>query len=120
MADSGGTVVTVPAHHTSSTCHLCGSTIKGQRKNQALFVCGATNCAWSGNADFNAACNIINRAVSGGLVPTPSAGTVDDARSGYEPEKRPGPLSPVRTEAPLKPDEPRKRENRLGQRTVAT
>jgi putative transposase len=119
MADNGGTALTVPAQNTSLTCHSCGSTMPGQRKNQALFQCGATDCGWSGNADFNAACNIVNRAVSRGLVPTPSAGTVDDARSGYEQVKRPGPLSPVGTEAPLQQDGPRKREHRLSQRTVA-
>jgi len=40
------------------------------------------------------------RAVSGGLVPTLSAGIVDDARSRYELEERPGTTSPVGTEAP--------------------
>lgn len=118
MAENGGIVITVPASHTSLTCHLCGSTAPRQRKSQALFVCGNPECGWKGNADFNAANNVINRAVSGGLVPTPSSGTVDDARSGYEPEERPDSVSPVETEVPSKSDGPRKRENRLGQRTV--
>jgi hypothetical protein len=87
--------------------------------NQALFVCGDADCGWTGNADFNAACNILMGAVSGGLVPTLSAGIVDDARSRYELEERPDAMPPVGTEAPLKLDGPGKRENRLGQRTVA-
>lgn len=119
MADNGGAVVTVPAPFTSLTCHACGSTAPGQRKNQALFVCKDAACGWTGNADFNAACNILMRAVSGGLVPTLSAGIVDDARSRYELEERPGATSPVGTEAPLKSGGPGKRENRLSQRTVA-
>jgi putative transposase len=119
VSDKGGIVVTVPAPHTSLTCHVCGSTTPGQRKNQALFICGDPECGWRGNADFNAANNITRRAVSGGLVPTPSAGTVVDARSGYEPEERPENASPAGTEAPSKSDGPGKRESRLGQRTVA-
>jgi putative transposase len=118
MADSGGAVVTVPAPGTSQTCHACGSTTPGQRKSQALFVCGNTRCGWAGNADFNAACNILNRAVSGGFIPTPSAGTVDDARPRYKLGKRPDVVLSVGTEAPSELDGPRKRENRLGQRTV--
>jgi len=119
MADNGGAVVTVPAPFTSLTCHACWSTTPGQRKNQALFVCGDADCGWTGNADFNAACNILMGAVSGGLVPTLSAGIVDDARSRYELEERSDAMPPVGTEAPLKLDGPGKRENRLGQRTVA-
>lgn len=119
MVDNGGAVVTVPAPFTSLTCHACGSTMPGQRKNQALFVCGDTDCDWTGNADFNAACNILMRAVSGGLVPILSAGTVDDARSRYKLEKRPDGVVPVGTEVSPKSGVPRKRENKLGQRTVA-
>ena len=110
MADNGGAVVTVPAPFTSQTCHICGSATPGQRKNQALFVCGNADCGWTGNADFNAACNILMRAVSRGLVPTLSAGTVDNARSRYEPEKRPDVMPSVGTEAPLKSGGPRKRK----------
>jgi len=119
MADNGGSVVTVPAPFTSLTCHACGSTAPGQRKNQALFVCEDSACGWTGNADFNAACNILMRAVSGGLIPTLSAGIVDDARSRYELEKRPDAMPPAGTKAPLKLGGPGKRENRLSQRTVA-
>lgn len=119
MSDNAGAVVTVPAPFTSLTCHVCGSTISGQRKNQALFACGNADCGWTGNADFNAACNILMRAVSGGLIPTLSAGTVDNARSRYELEERSNAMQSVGTEAPLKSGGPGKRENRLSQRTVA-
>ncbi len=78
-------------------------------------MCGNADCGWTGNA----ACNILMRAVSSGLVPTLSAGTVDNARSRYELEKRPDVMPSVGTEAPLKSGGPRKRENRLSQRTVA-
>lgn len=119
MGDNGGAAVTVPAPFTSLTCHVCGSTMPAQRKNQALFVCGNADCGWTGNADFNAACNTLMRAVSGGVVPTLSAGTVDDARSRYELEKRPDAMPSVGTEAPLMSGGPGKRENILSQRTVA-
>ena len=99
--------------------YACGSTVKGQRKNQALFVCGNPECSYTGNADFNAACNIITSAVSRGLVPTSSSGIVDDACPGYEPGERPELRLPIGTEASLKSDGPRKQEHRLGQRTVA-
>jgi putative transposase len=119
LIDNGGGTVTVPAAGTSTQCHVCGSTAKGQRKNQALFVCGNPDCGWSGNADFNAARNIINRAVSRGLVPTPSSGIVDAACLGYAPGKRPELQLPVGTEATLTSDGPRKQEKESGQRAVA-
>jgi len=71
----GGVVVTVPAHNTSKTCHACGNLEEGQRESQALFTCKNQACAWSGNADYNAACNILKRAMDSGLVVVSPDGT---------------------------------------------
>ncbi len=47
----------VPAPYTSQRCSECGHTEKGNRKTQAEFVC--LSCGYSGNADYNAALNIL-------------------------------------------------------------
>ncbi len=85
MVDNGGVSVTVPASGTSQECHVCGSKAIGQRQSQALFQCLNHACGWSGNADFNAACNILQRALSGGLGPAWFGGAPNAARPGYEP-----------------------------------
>ena len=41
---------------TSQRCWVCGQVAAERRKRQARFACVA--CAWTGNADVNAACNI--------------------------------------------------------------
>jgi len=51
-----GRVERTPAAFTSQRCHVCGHVAAESRKSQALFACVA--CAWTGNADVNAACNI--------------------------------------------------------------
>jgi transposase len=51
-----GRVESTPAAFTSQRCHVCGHIAAESRKSQALFACVA--CAWTGNADMNAACNI--------------------------------------------------------------
>ena len=45
--------------YTSQTCSSCGTVDSRSRKSQASFVC--TACGFSGNADLNAAINILNR-----------------------------------------------------------
>ncbi|VBA32163.1 hypothetical protein LAUMK4_05692 [Mycobacterium persicum] len=53
-AELGGvTVVEVPAAYTSQRCHQCGHTCKENHESQAVFRC--LSCAWTGNADTNAA-----------------------------------------------------------------
>ena len=47
----------VPAPYTSQRCSECGHTEKGNRKTQSKFVC--LSCGYSGNADHNAALNIL-------------------------------------------------------------
>ena len=50
-------VIKVPAPCTSQRCHECGHTEKDNRKRQADFIC--LSCGYSGNADHNAALNIL-------------------------------------------------------------
>ncbi|GGJ33815.1 hypothetical protein GCM10010121_051220 [Streptomyces brasiliensis] len=69
-ARHGGTLHKVPAPGTSRRCHACGHTTPGSRHSQALFVCKNPDCAWSGNADQNAAQNILHLYRTGhALVP---------------------------------------------------
>ena len=46
---------------TSQKCHKCQYTSKKNRENQAVFVC--KKCSWTGNADYNASMNILERAL---------------------------------------------------------
>ncbi|GGN57062.1 hypothetical protein GCM10011579_018930 [Streptomyces albiflavescens] len=55
----GGILHKVPAPGTSQRCSACGLTTPGSRENQAVFVCKNPDCGWSGNADHNAARNIL-------------------------------------------------------------
>ncbi|MET7928488.1 transposase, partial [Streptomyces sp. NPDC005349] len=69
----GGTLVKVPAPGTSLRCSACGLTTAGSREGQATFVCKNPDCDWSGNADWNAARNILHL-YRIGLVAIPAAG----------------------------------------------
>ncbi|WP_312893634.1 RNA-guided endonuclease InsQ/TnpB family protein [Nocardiopsis metallicus] len=60
--ERGGTVIVVPAPHTSLRCHRCGFSDVKNRKNQAVFACRNPTCGWVGNADTNAAHNIHHAA----------------------------------------------------------
>ncbi|MFI7013490.1 RNA-guided endonuclease InsQ/TnpB family protein [Streptomyces sp. NPDC050164] len=73
LAQRGGTLVKVPAPGTSQRCSACGLTTPGSREDQATFVCKNPHCGWSGNADFNAARNILHL-YRIGLVAIPAAG----------------------------------------------
>ena len=53
----GGVLIKVPAAYTSQTCSECGSISKSHRKSQAVFKC--SDCGHDGNADTNAAINIL-------------------------------------------------------------
>ncbi|MET8952459.1 transposase, partial [Streptomyces sp. NPDC004533] len=59
-AQRGGTLHKVPAPGTSQRCSACGFTTSGSRESQAVFVCKNRDCGWSGNADHNAARNILH------------------------------------------------------------
>jgi len=53
---------TVPSYYTSQQCPICNHTESGNR-NGEVFKCQA--CGYTGNADINAALNILNRFHSG-------------------------------------------------------
>lgn len=64
-AASGVAVVAVNPAGTSQRCHNCGHSGPDNRESQAVFRCRA--CRWAGNADINAAINILaaGQAVTG-------------------------------------------------------
>ncbi len=72
-AQRGGTLAKVPAPGTSQRCSACGFTTPGNRESQTVFVCKNPDCGWSGNADHNAAQNILHL-YRMGLALTPAAG----------------------------------------------
>ncbi|MDX3638363.1 transposase [Streptomyces sp. MB09-02B] len=72
-AQLGGTLVKVPAPGTSRRCSACGFTTPGSRESQAVFVCKNPDCGWSGNADHNAARNVLHL-YRMGLALVPAAG----------------------------------------------
>lgn len=41
-------------------CSACGITTPGSRQGRATFVCKNPDCGWSGNADHNAARNVLH------------------------------------------------------------
>jgi putative transposase len=72
-AQLGGTLHKVPAPGTSRRCSACGITTPGNRESQAVFVCKNPDCGWSGNADHNAARNVLHLYRTG-LALVPAAG----------------------------------------------
>ncbi|MEF9902396.1 RNA-guided endonuclease InsQ/TnpB family protein [Streptomyces sp. P9-A2] len=72
-ARHGGTLHKVPAPNTSRRCSACGSITPGSRESQAVFVCRNPDCGWSGNADHNAARNVLHLYRTG-LALVPAAG----------------------------------------------
>jgi len=69
----GATLHKVPAPGTSQRCSACGFTTPGSRESQAVFVCKNPDCGWSGNADHNAARNVLHL-YRMGLALIPAAG----------------------------------------------
>ncbi|PZG85988.1 transposase [Streptomyces sp. NTH33] len=69
----GGALYKVPAPGTSRRCSACGFTTPDSRESQAVFVCKNEGCGWSGNADHNAARNILHLYRTG-LALVPAAG----------------------------------------------
>ena len=53
----GGLFIAVPPQNTSLCCLNCGHVSAENRRTQARFVC--VKCGFSANADFVAACNIL-------------------------------------------------------------
>ena len=70
-----GRVEKIPAAYTSQRCSACGHLAAESRQSQTAYRCVA--CAWTGNADYNAARNI-------------AAGQVVTARGG---QGSPGPVN---------------------------
>ncbi len=68
-------VIEVPGAYTSQECRECGHTASENRRSQESFICVA--CGHRGNADVNAALNILARAT--GLK---ARGTGDAGRRG--------------------------------------
>ncbi|MEV1249358.1 zinc ribbon domain-containing protein [Nonomuraea sp. NPDC050022] len=60
-ADRGGLVATVDPRGTSQQCHRCHAITRGSRETQSRFVCKNLACGWIGNADTNAARNLLHR-----------------------------------------------------------
>ncbi len=74
-AIAGVSVVLVDPRNTSRTCHRCGHCEKANRRSQADFQCRA--CGFVVNADWNAAVNIAQKAVSGrAAINQPNVGNV--------------------------------------------
>ncbi|MBJ7459288.1 MAG: transposase [Thermoleophilaceae bacterium] len=67
---SGVEVIRIPARNTSIRCSVCRHTGKGNRKNQADFMC--VSCGHREHADVNAAKNIL----AAGLAATGRGGIV--------------------------------------------
>jgi putative transposase len=80
-ARNGGTLHKVPAPGTSQRCSACGFTTPGSRESQAVFVCKNPDCGWSGNADHNAARNVLHL-YRMGLALIPAAGRAVVRRAG--------------------------------------
>lgn len=57
LAARGGELIKINPAYTSQTCSECGSISKHHRKSQAVFEC--SDCGHTGNADTNAAINIL-------------------------------------------------------------
>jgi IS605 OrfB family transposase len=98
------TFIEVPAAYTSQRCHRCGHTCKGNRESQAVFRCN--QCAWTGNADTNAAINVREEALTrwaahtqqlagtsgekpGGITPVSQAGSKSKTDPHTDPASRP-------------------------------
>ena len=81
--------VEVPAAYTSQRCHQCGHTCKGNRESQAVFRC--RQCAWTGNADTNAAVNVREEALTRWAAHTEQlAGTSGEKPGGITPVSQAG------------------------------
>lgn len=77
----GGALHKVPASGTSQRCSECLKTISGSRESQAVFVCRNPTCGWEGNADLNAARNVLHLFRAGHVL-VPAAGRAVGRRAG--------------------------------------
>jgi putative transposase len=80
-ARQGGALHKVPAPNTSRRCSACGFITPGSREDQATFVCKNPDCGWEGNADHNAARNVLHLYRMGhGLIPAAGRAVVRRTR----------------------------------------
>ena len=80
-AQYGGTLHKVPAPGTFRRCSVCGFITPGSRESQAVFVCKNPDCGWSGNADHNAARNVLHLYRTGhALIPAAGRAVVRRAK----------------------------------------
>lgn len=86
---AGVALIKVPAAYTSQRCHQCGHTCKENRESQAVFRC--QSCAWTGNADTNAAINVREEALARWAGQTEQlAGTSGEKPGGITPVSQAG------------------------------
>jgi putative transposase len=57
-ACAGRTTVAVNPAYTSQTCHM-GRTLDAAARNDKVYTCTNPDCEWTGDADTNAALNIL-------------------------------------------------------------
>lgn len=89
---AGVTFIEVPAAYTSQRCHRCGHTAPENRESQAVFRCKGA-CAWTGNADTNAAVNVREEALARWAAQQHTeqlAGTSGDKPGGITPVSQAG------------------------------
>ncbi|MBT1164660.1 RNA-guided endonuclease InsQ/TnpB family protein [Bifidobacterium felsineum] len=75
--EAGVTFLTVNPAYTSQTCSRCGHMAKENRESQAVFHC--RSCGYEGNADVNAAVNILTKGLG-----TPDMDPVENTLSGRD------------------------------------
>ena len=85
---AGVPLVKVNPAYTSQRCHACGHTCKENRESQAVFSCKA--CAWSGNADYNAAINILELAFEAWARTHGPAGSKGETEAREDPARSAG------------------------------
>ncbi|NEC91522.1 transposase [Streptomyces sp. SID12501] len=86
VARRGGALAEVPAPGTSQECSQCHTVTPGSRRSQAEFVCQNPACGWEGNADHNAARNVLHRYRTGhALAPAAGRAVVRRASHGVKP-----------------------------------
>jgi len=66
VEERGGTLLEVPAAHTSDTCRVCGHSDPLNRQTQATFLC--VKCGHKEHADTHAAKNILTKGLAGNVV----------------------------------------------------
>ena len=92
---AGVPFVKVNPAYTSQRCHECGHTCRENRESQATFSC--KRCAWTGNADYNAAVNILEAALEQWARTHGPAGS----KSETDPRKGPAVLAGGACDEPL-------------------